>query len=148
MTIFHAWPLYKKVKLVERVTFVPLVLYIRTCLTKISSLSVNSHLIRFFIMSQRFVCALLTASVVCCTLAENNEFAAVSEFVKKQSTEDKPSSNVVHGKNSSKTSHLNSIVPDGEQSGHEKNMEHKHPRTTGHRLESDSRDKSSILKRS
>ncbi|KAF3426853.1 hypothetical protein E2986_02795 [Frieseomelitta varia] len=54
-------------------------------------------------MSQRFVCALLTASVVCCALAENNELAAVSEFVKKQSTEDKPSSNVVHGKNSSKT---------------------------------------------
>ncbi|XP_043511342.1 5'-3' exoribonuclease 2-like [Frieseomelitta varia] len=92
-------------------------------------------------MSQRFVCALLTASVVCCALAENNELAAVSEFVKKQSTEDKPSSNVVHGKNSSKTSHLNSIVPNSEQSGHEKNMD-KHPRTINHRLESDSRGSS------
>ncbi|KAK9308109.1 hypothetical protein QLX08_001823 [Tetragonisca angustula] len=98
-------------------------------------------------MLQRFVCALLTASVVCCALAENNEFAAVSEFVKKPSTEDKPSSNVIHGKNSSKTSHLNNVVQNNEQSGHEKNMD-KHLRTISHRLESDSRDKSSILKRS
>ncbi|XP_043597620.1 uncharacterized protein LOC122574280 isoform X2 [Bombus pyrosoma] len=89
-------------------------------------------------MSQRFICALLTTSVVCCALAENNEFAAASEFVKKQLTKDKLLTDVVRAKNSSKTPYLYSVVSDNAQHG-QKNFD-KHSRTIiNQRLESDSR---------
>lgn len=88
-------------------------------------------------MSQRFICALLTTSVVCCALAENNEFAAASEFVKKQLTKDKLLTDVVRAKNSSKTPYLYSVVSDNGQ--HEQKNLDKYQR-----LKSDSRDKWNI----
>ncbi|XP_006557904.3 uncharacterized protein LOC100576994 isoform X2 [Apis mellifera] len=63
-------------------------------------------------MSQ-FICALLTYSVICCSLAKSNEFVTSSEFVKKQS-ENKSLANIVRNKNSSK-SYLNSIVSGNEK---------------------------------
>ncbi|XP_068980917.1 uncharacterized protein [Bombus flavifrons] len=90
-------------------------------------------------MSQRFICALLTTSVVCCALADNNEFAAASEFVKKQLTKDKLLTDVVRAKNSSKTPYLYSVVSDNAQ--HEQKNLDKYSRTIiNQRLKSDSRD--------
>lgn len=91
-------------------------------------------------MSQ-FICALLTYSVICCSLAKSNEFVTTSEFVKKQS-ENKLLANIVRNKNSSKLSYLNSVV-----SGNEKfDRSDKQSRASDQRLESESKDKSSILK--
>lgn len=87
-------------------------------------------------MSQ-FICALLTYSVICCSLAKSNEFVTSSEFVKKQS-ENKSLANIVRNKNSSK-SYLNSIV-----SGNEKfDRLDKQSRASDQR--SESKDKSTIF---
>lgn len=89
-------------------------------------------------MSQ-FVCVLLTYTVICCSLAKSNEFVTTSEFVKKQS-ENKLLANIVRNKNSSK-SYLNSVV-----SGNEKfDRLDKQSRASDQRLESESKDKSSIF---
>ncbi|XP_031773317.1 uncharacterized protein LOC100865798 [Apis florea] len=88
-------------------------------------------------MSQ-FICALLTYSVICCSLAKSNEFVTTSEFVKKQS-ENKLLANIVRNKNSSKLSYLNSVV-----SGNEKfDRSDKQSRASDQRLESESKDNSS-----
>lgn len=87
-------------------------------------------------MSQ-FICALLTYSVICCSLAKSNEFVTSSEFVKKQS-ENKSLANIVRNKNSSK-SYLNSVV-----SGNEKfDRLDKQSRSSDQR--SESKDKSTIF---
>lgn len=87
-------------------------------------------------MSQ-FICALLTYSVICCSLAKSNEFVTSSEFVKKQS-ENKSLANIVRNKNSSK-SYLNSVV-----SGNEKfDRLDKQSRASDQR--SESKDKSTIF---
>lgn len=89
-------------------------------------------------MSQ-FICALLTYSVICCSLAKSNEFVTTSEFVKKQS-ENKLLANIVRNKNSSK-SYLNNVV-----SGNEKfDRLDKQSRASDQRLKSVSKDKSSIF---
>lgn len=89
-------------------------------------------------MSQ-FICALLTYSVICCSLAKSNEFVTTSEFVKKQS-ENKLLTNIVRNKNSSK-SYLNNVV-----SGNEKfDRLDKQSRASDQRLKSVSKDKSSIF---
>ncbi|XP_028524922.1 uncharacterized protein LOC108002657 isoform X2 [Apis cerana] len=86
-------------------------------------------------MSQ-FICALLTYSVICCSLAKSNEFVTTSEFVKKQS-ENKLLANIVRNKNSSK-SYLNSVV-----SGNEKfDRLDKQSRASDQRLKSVSKDSS------
>lgn len=91
-------------------------------------------------MSQRLICALLTTSFLCCALADNNEFAAAPEFVKKQLTKDKLLTDVVRAKNSSKTPYLYSVVSDNAQ--HEQKNLDKYSRTIiNQRLKSDSRDK-------
>ncbi|OAD60943.1 hypothetical protein WN48_01010 [Eufriesea mexicana] len=77
-------------------------------------------------MSQRFVCALLTTGVVCYALAESNEFAATSEFVKKQPTGDRPLANIVRARNFSETPYPNNAE------GYNNNLD-KQTRTADHR---------------
>ncbi|CAL7950770.1 unnamed protein product [Xylocopa violacea] len=88
-------------------------------------------------MSSRFISALLTTTVVCCALAEYNEFTATSASIKKRPDEDKLFANIVRGENSSKTSHPKN---NDYAEGYEKSLD-KQPRISYHRLES--RDNSS-----
>lgn len=127
----------KKVKLMERATFVSVAFTLKP-IPNLRFLSLDCYLIRFLItMSQRFVCALLTTGVVCYALAESNEFAATSEFVKKEPTGDRPLANIVRARNLSETPYPNSAE------GHNKHLD-KQTRTADHRSESESRDKWNI----